>query len=94
MKEFDVERIILFGSRAVGGATADSDVDLLVIMPIEKGERAAERAAAIRSHIQAPFPVDIIVRSPEEIERRIAADDGFIRDVLKNGVLLYEAQHA
>jgi len=34
-REFHPKRIILFGSSAQGGETADSDVDLLVIMPME-----------------------------------------------------------
>jgi uncharacterized protein len=93
-KEFRPEKIILFGSRAFGTQTEDSDVDLLVVMALAKGERAPLKAAVIRNRVHAPFPMDLVVRSTEDIRRRVAEDDGFIKDVLARGVVLYEAEHA
>ena len=82
------EKIILFGSYAHGRPRPDSDVDLLVIMRTRK--RPATRAAELSQLLEPrPFPVDLLVRTPGEIRRRLAMGDTFIRDILHGGRLLY-----
>lgn len=86
---FQPERIVLFGSYAYGRPTTDSDVDLLVVMPFEgKGFR---KASEIRSRIDAAFPLDLVVRTPEEVSRRLTGGDFFLREVTEKGQLLYAA---
>ena len=86
---FKPERIVLFGSYAYGRPTVDSDVDLLVVMPFEgKGFR---KASEIRTRIDADFPLDLVVRTPDEVSRRLAGGDSFLREVIKKGALLYAA---
>ena len=92
--EFHPSRIVLFGSYAAGNATPDSDVDVLVVMPLPRGRRDVQQAALIRDRVRAAFPMDVIVRSPEQIARRLALGDGFIRDVMEHGRVMYESQHA
>ena len=92
-REFRPERIVLFGSCARGTPTADSDVDVLVVMRLPRGRRDVRQAAAIRDRIPAPFPMDLIVRSPDQIARRLAQGDGFVAEVLRHGRLMYEAEH-
>ncbi|BAU44087.1 nucleotidyltransferase domain-containing protein [Leptolyngbya sp. O-77] len=91
-EKFQPERIILFGSYASGQPTEDSDVDLLVILPFE--EMPVQKAIAIRQQIKAPFPLDLIARTPEQIQQRLEMGDFFIQDIMKNGRVLYEANHA
>jgi predicted nucleotidyltransferase len=91
-EEFQPERIILFGSYAYGQPTENSDVDLLVILPFE--EMPVEKAIAIRQQIQAPFPLDLMARTPEQIQQRLEMGDFFIQDIINNGRVLYEANHA
>lgn len=89
---FAPDRVILFGSHAVGRPTSDSDVDLLVVM--RHGHDAGDgykTATAIRNRIDIPFPADILVRSPAEIRERLRLNDFFIRDILSHGKILYEA---
>ena len=86
--EFHPKRVILFGSYAYGTPTPDSDVDLLVVMPHDGP--AAVQAAEIRKRVRAGFPMDLVVRSPAEIDRRLAMDDFFIREVVERGKPLYE----
>jgi predicted nucleotidyltransferase len=93
-REFRPDRIVLFGSYARGTPHADSDVDVLVVMRLPRGRRDVRQAAAIRDRVRAPFPMDLIVRSPQQISRRLARGDGFVADVLRHGRLMYEAQHA
>ncbi|MGQ9503210.1 MAG: nucleotidyltransferase domain-containing protein, partial [Anaerolineae bacterium] len=79
----------LFGSYASGTPTPDSDVDLLVIMETEASGK--ERSWAVsRLLIPRPFPVDILVRTPQEIERALAEGDFFIREIIAQGRVLYE----
>ena len=87
--EFRPRRIVLFGSHAEGTAGPDSDVDLLVVLP-HKG-RAVDKSVEIRLKVRPWFPMDMIVRSPEEIRRRLAMGDTFLQDILETGKVLYEA---
>ena len=90
VREFQPDRIILFGSYAHGTPTEDSDVDVLVVMRLGRGQCDVRQAAAIRDRVRMPFPMDVIVRSPQEIARRLAQGDGFVADVLRRGRLMYE----
>jgi predicted nucleotidyltransferase len=69
VRKFHPERIILFGSRARGDAGPDSDVDLLVVMPLEgsKREKQLELRLALYDYM---MPVDVIVTSPEDFAWR------------------------
>jgi predicted nucleotidyltransferase len=92
VRQFQPERVVLFGSYAYGKPGADSDVDLLVIMPHEGHPAIA--GAEIRKRIRAGFPMDLIVRSPREIRERLDIDDSFIAEILERGETLYEIHHA
>ena len=89
--EFHPEKIILFGSHAYGRPQWDSDVDLLIVMPF-KG-RPHRQAVNIRTRIKAPMSLDLLVRTPQEISRRLAMGDSFIREILERGKVVYEANH-
>lgn len=83
------EKIILFGSYAYGNPTPDSDLDLLVVM--ETQARAAERVLAVsRSLRPRPFPMDILVRTPAEIDMAFRSGDAFIQEIFAKGKVLYE----
>ena len=91
VREFKPEKIILFGSHAYGKPEWDSDVDLLIIMPF-KG-RPHRQAVDIRSRIAAPMALDLLVRTPEDISKRLAMEDFFIREIIERGKVMYEANH-
>ncbi len=89
VEAFAPQRIILFGSHAYGQPNSDSDVDLLVVM--ESNERPAARATRVSRLLRPrPFPMDIMVRTPQEIQKRLEMGDYFIREVLEQGKVLYE----
>lgn len=92
VSRFHPQRVILFGSYAYGRPTPDSDVDLLIVMP-HRGH-AVVQAAEIRKRIHAGFPMDLVVRSPREVRRRLAMGDSFISEIMERGQPLYEGQHA
>jgi predicted nucleotidyltransferase len=89
---FAPRQVLLFGSYAYGEPTPDSDVDLLVTMNTDL--RPVDQAVAIRDAIEFPFPLDLLVRSPAQIEQRLALGDRFFREILDRGVVLYEATYA
>ena len=91
-EEFRPERIILFGSRASGRARADSDVDLLVVMKCDGP--GARKAAEILNSVEPEFAVDLIVRTPGEIRRRLNLRDPFVVEAVRRGKVLYEAAHS
>jgi predicted nucleotidyltransferase len=90
-RQFSPKRIVLFGSHAYGNATPDSDVDLLILW---EGKHVHARALKIRKAIDFRFPVDLLVRSPEEFVGRIAQGDGFLKEIQDKGKILYEAPDA
>jgi uncharacterized protein len=87
-REFHPQRVILFGSHAQGTAREDSDVDLLVIMPFRG--RSFAKSIEVLAKVQPRFPVDLLVRTPQEVRRRIAMGDYFIQDIVETGKVLYE----
>ena len=88
VERFDPERIILFGSAARGNAGPDSDVDLLVVMPVEgsRREKAVEIGVAVND---IPVPKDIVVTRPEDFEWRKEIAGTIERPAAREGRLVY-----
>jgi uncharacterized protein len=93
-RRFKPDKIVLFGSYAYGQPTPDSDVDLMVIMPLRRGLRPAEQAYRIRLAFDAPFALDLLVRTPAFVADRMRERDMFIEEVMTRGRVMYEDQHA
>ena len=87
--EFHPEKVILFGSHAYGTPGPDSDVDILVIMPYEG--HPAYKAAEISVRADARFPLDILVRTADQVRERVALNDFFMREITEKGLVLYDA---
>lgn len=87
-RKFHPQQVILFGSYAIGLATEDSDVDLLVIMDHDKS-RNIEQAIEIQLATDAAFPMDLIVRRPDEVNQRLAMNDAFLKGLINDGEVLY-----
>lgn len=89
VKEYDPEKIILFGSYAWDNPGPDSDVDLFVIKEVNISRR--ERQLRLR-HLLLDFdlPADILAYTSEEINQRLALRDFFIKNVINKGKIVYE----
>lgn len=87
-RQFAPDRIILFGSYAYGEPSEDSDVDLLVVLPFDG--KPYRKAAEIAASVHAGFPLDILARRPDDVERRYQEADPLVRDALDRGRVLYE----
>jgi predicted nucleotidyltransferase len=85
--EFHPEKIVLFGSYAYGTPHEDSDVDLLVVMPAR--DRHAQ-AVRIRYRLAAPFPLDLLVRTPKDMAWRLEEGESFTTTIVTQGKVLFE----
>lgn len=83
------EKIILFGSWSRGTATSDSDLDLLVVMNVKNSKR--QEAIKIDLLLEGiPLPTDVIVVTPEDIEKYRDCPGTIIREAVREGRVLYE----
>ena len=87
---FQPEKIILFGSYATGTATADSDVDLVVVTRDDQThvwDQGAEMLMAIRHF---PVATDLLVRTKAQFDREVAVYWTVFREAADHGQLLYD----
>ena len=83
------EKIILFGSYVYGTPSTDSDVDLLVI--VDTQARPVDRYVRVSRLLQPrPFPLDLLVKTPEEVAQALDREDTFICEIMTRGRVLYE----
>lgn len=89
-EKFHPQKIILFGSYAYGMPNESSDLDFFIIM--KTNLKTYKQAALIRQTLDESFgvnfPIDIVVKTPAEIEQRIEDGDFFITKIVKEGVAL------
>jgi predicted nucleotidyltransferase len=91
-KNFSPQKIVLFGSYAYGKPNEDSDVDLMVVMPHRgPGHRTATKIRLATDH---PFPLDLLVRTKNELQQRALIEDWFIIEILEKGLTLYDSSNA
>ena len=88
-ERFQPDKIILFGSYAYGKPHEESDVDLLVIM---RTKNAIDQSIRIKTAFKRLFSLDLIVRTPWQIERGLKDDNWFLREIIEKGKVLYEAR--
>lgn len=79
------------GSHAYGRPHLDSDVDLLVVMP---AKNEVNQALRIRLAVHAPFAMDLIVRTPENLAKRLGWNDWFLCEIVEKGIVLHDAAGA
>jgi predicted nucleotidyltransferase len=92
VKRFNPDQIILFGSHARGVARPESDIDLLVVLPLRGSKRAKQVEMRLALH-DIRVPKDIIVVTPEEVARQRHIVGTLIKPALQEGKVLYARQH-
>lgn len=88
VKEYRPEKIILFGSFAYGKPTPASDLDLLIIKNSRK--KRVERIKEVLMLVKSDIPVEPLVYTQQELQKRLNLGDFFFLDIVKNGKVLYE----
>ena|SRR5438552_11389939 len=91
VEKFHPDKVILFGSHAYGKPDEGSDVDLLVVMPAKNELTMMGR---IDQAIWPPFPVDLLVCTPENLAKRLSWNDWFLKEVVEKGIVVYDADGA
>src|SRR5438477_9527453 len=79
-ERFNPDKIILFGSYAYGKPHADSDVDLLVVMP---AKNMINQAVRILNAVEYDFRLDLMVRTPETVAWRLKEGDWLLREIFE-----------
>ena len=90
LEDFHPQQVILFGSYAYGDPSEHSDVDLLIIKPLEQSpvrEAISIRKAwrPVRASMGS-LPFDLIVTSPEDHQRRLSHSAGFYEEIVQRGL--------
>src|SRR3984957_17429705 len=88
-ERFQPDKIVLFGSYAYGKPHEESDVDLLVIM---RTRNAIDQSIRILAAFEQLFSLDLIVRTPWQIERGLKDDNWFLREIIEKGKVVYETR--
>ena len=91
VEKFKPQKIILFGSYARGNPRPESDVDLLVVMNTTM--REVKQSLEIYHHLNIMFGLDLIVYTPKHLQERLDIGDWFVREILEDGKVLYEADN-
>ena len=83
--KFNPEKLILFGSRAWGKPTDDSDIDLIIVSDYFKGQKFTGRMAQFLKEVRFPEHIDAICYTPEEFSRK-KTDNLIISKAVENGI--------
>ena len=87
-KKIKPKKVILFGSYAYGKPNKDSDVDLLFIKNTNLSRM--ERSCLVDQYLEHFLPMDILVKTPSEIEKRLKMGDPFYHEIIKKGKVLFD----
>lgn len=89
VEKFHPEMIILFGSHARGDATSDSDVDFLVVMPVDGRKRDAAIDVRMELHGMG-VAKDVVVTTPDDFAWRKDVAGTIEYPAVREGKVLYE----
>ncbi len=84
------QKVILFGSLAEGHIHPGTDIDLFIIKS-DVPELGVDRIRQLDRLIKYKLATDFIVYRPEELEQRLKLGDPFVKSILKEGKVLYDA---
>ncbi len=88
IKNYNPEKVILFGSRASENYSEDSDYDLLIIK--ETSTRRMNRREEATDGIFLKEPVDMLILTPEEVQFLMQNESEFLQEIFEKGTVLYE----
>ena len=81
------DKIYLFGSDVPGSPSADDGLGLLVVMPF--AGTSIGQAIRLEREVKPEFPIELLVRRPEDIDRALEYADSFIKGIIERGRLMY-----
>lgn len=93
VREYDPEKVVLYGSRAWGEPEDDSDIDLFIIKQTTQDPLAMMRDVD-RIIYDRTVAVDALVYTPQQCDRRLKMGDPLIKKIFADGKVLYERPSA
>ena len=92
VEQFAPEQVILFGSYAYGDPRRDSDIDLMVVKPIQES-RVKDKVAIRRAWWpllvgRSPLPFDLLLKTPQEFAALCRQTSAYHAEILRNGLRL------
>lgn len=88
-KNYDPDKIILFGSYANNTANEDSDLDFIIVKNTDVPKQ--RRGRDVRRYLLgAMVPIDLKIYTPKEFEKECHSEFSFLHSAIKNSVVLYE----
>jgi len=84
-KKINIERVIVFGSRARGDYLEDSDVDLIIISKDFEGVSFYERMDKLILLWESPLDLEALCYTPEEFEQK-KKEIGIVAEAVKEGI--------
>ena len=90
IRVYKPEKIILFGSLAKGQINQGTDIDLFIIKS-DIPEFGVDRIRQLDALIKYRLATDFIVYRPAELEQRLKLGDPFVKSILEEGKVLYDA---
>lgn len=97
LKKLNLYKVILFGSLAYGQPDKDSDIDLIVVsnddfFPKNYQEKSALylKVSNTLSDLAGKIPIDLIVYTKSMYIKFIQLGSLFSKEIIQNGVVLYE----
>jgi HEPN domain-containing protein/predicted nucleotidyltransferase len=97
VKEYQPERVVLFGSYAYGQPREGSDLDLLILKDTLEESYLVEcrRVENIIGDLGRSLPaLDVKLMTPDELRERLELEDDFLLEILQRGTILYESPAA
>ena len=84
------DKIVLFGSLVKGELNPGTDIDLFIVKK-DVPELGVDRIRQLDALVKYQLATDFVVYRPEEVERRLELGDPFLKGILKEGKVLYDA---
>ena len=84
-RDFSIDRIILFGSRAINNFSEESDVDLIIVSPNFEGKDFFERGAKMYDYWELDYPVDFLCYTPKEFNK-LKNKVSIVKEAIETGI--------
>ena len=97
LQPLNPEKIILFGSYAIGNPTENSDLDLYIVTSDEFIPRTWREKMNIKLRfsrklrdIKEVYDIDLIVHTKQMYEKFLKLNSMFAKEILSKGKIIYE----
>ena len=89
VEDLNPQQILIFGSRATGSSTPNSDLDLFIVNDTKHSNRTVRRRI---DNLLADrvYAVDILVRTPQEIKQNLSENNPFYHNLFQSAIMLYD----